>query len=230
MRGNPAYGDAPDGDAGSIPACAGEPSGTARGPVPPRVYPRVCGGTQPVFLRGSLYPGLSPRVRGNHGLVRQYHVRERSIPACAGEPPRRKVTAPGAEVYPRVCGGTCATSLKATSRQRSIPAGAGNQRLPPPKPPGERSIPACAGEPNPLGPNPLYLRVYPRVCGGTPAQGGFRRGFRGLSPRVRGNLTSGSSGGNWSRSIPACAGGTEKEHPNGTLDYGLSPRVRGNRV
>ena len=72
----------------------------------------------------------------------------------------------------------------------------------------------------------------------------------GLSPRVRGNLASGPSGGLWVRSIPACAGepgwrscsrapirvyprvcgGTAR---NVSRDYslvGLSPRVRGNRL
>ena len=40
---------------------------------------------------------LSPRPSGIEG---------RSIPACAGEPPRRGSPTPAVAVYPRVCGGT----------------------------------------------------------------------------------------------------------------------------
>ena len=50
---------------GSIPACAGEPSGVS--PVLPqvRVYPRVCGGTTSLACKTGENTGLSPRVRGN---------------------------------------------------------------------------------------------------------------------------------------------------------------------
>ena len=58
-------------------------------------------------------------------------------------------------------------------------------------------------------------RVYPRAYGGTHGSGRLQPG---LSPRVRGNLTTIRE-----RSIPARTG----EMP-GT--WGLSPRVRGNRI
>ena len=50
-----------------------------------------------------------------------------------------------------------------------------------------RSIPACAGEP--LNDNIIAgaHKVYPRVCGGTPAPEDWPALARGLSPRVRGN-------------------------------------------
>ena len=50
------------------------------------VYPRACGGTPMAASALRLSRGLSPRVRGNHGvavLVQRYHG---SIPARAGEP------------------------------------------------------------------------------------------------------------------------------------------------
>ena len=50
---------------GSIPACAGEPLDGHPPSLPPRVYPRVCGGTRPWRRRHRRDPGLSPRVRGN---------------------------------------------------------------------------------------------------------------------------------------------------------------------
>ena len=49
----------------SIPACAGEPPVAAPYPVPPWVYPRVCGGTFPLTINSVSRRGLSPRVRGN---------------------------------------------------------------------------------------------------------------------------------------------------------------------
>ena len=59
-------------------------------------------------------PGLSPRVRGNPGVL-AYGLRYGgSIPACAGEPLKVLCRDYDDEVYPRVCGGTfghCALRL-----------------------------------------------------------------------------------------------------------------------
>ncbi len=50
---------------GSIPACAGEPSGRDFLSGEDRVYPRVCGGTDAGLEDKASVQGLSPRVRGN---------------------------------------------------------------------------------------------------------------------------------------------------------------------
>ena len=50
--------------------------------------------------------GLSPRVRGNPSPKRIPPFVVGSIPACAGEPTPSPGNDSGAEVYPRVCGGT----------------------------------------------------------------------------------------------------------------------------
>ena len=132
---------------GSIPACAGEPSGGICAVVICAVYPRVCGGTRakvrPAFNRIS----LSPRVRGNpvaqSGL---YHP----------EP-----------VYPRVCGGTIRGPdgngwwLGLSPRVRGNRAGSVRSSG------SARSIPACAGEPRLQSRRQIAGGVYPRVCGGT---------------------------------------------------------------
>ena len=93
------------------------------------------------------------------------------------------------------------------------------------------------------------MTVYPRECGGTGAAGKARGFKKGLSPRVRGNLSMKPKTWTAYRSIPASAGeplrvewdNTElKVYPRecgGTQDLlvtvytaqGLSPRVRGNR-
>ena len=112
----------------------------------------------------------------------------------------------------------------------------------------DRSIPACAGEPRISHWLAPYLRVYPRVCGGTSGSVDGRRDVMGLSPRVRGNpplrrLLIPNVG-----SIPACAGeplqppcpatrtrvyprvcgGTLTGATSFSVLMGLSPRVRGN--
>ena len=113
-----------------------------------------------------------------------------------------------------------------------------------------RSIPACAGEPGRTALRIQSPRVYPRVCGGTSFEQLAKESEEGLSPRVRGNLSSARSSTSPSGSIPACAG--EPDSPSecvcmgwvyprvcgGTLAgwamaspvTGLSPRVRGNRL
>ena len=52
------------------------------------VYPRVCGGTADERIVELMCRGLSPRVRGNRALPQHSGYSQRSIPACAGEPPR----------------------------------------------------------------------------------------------------------------------------------------------
>ena len=106
VRGNLLKGNPPTGHHGSIPACAGEPHPPATAPHTTGVYPRVCGGTAPPRRLGPRAVGLSPRVRGNPTGMRWPFICERSIPACAGEPPRPLPGVWRRRVYPRVCGGT----------------------------------------------------------------------------------------------------------------------------
>ena len=132
---------------GSIPACAGEPRCgiVLRSSV--GVYPRVCGGTHETPVKDALMQGLSPRVRGNlrctdwrrlqGGLsprVRGNHPRdphaepeEGSIPACAGEPTRKKSTTLVFRVYPRVCGGTPCAREQHLAQQGLSPRVRGNR-------------------------------------------------------------------------------------------------------
>ena len=74
---------------GPIPASAGEPSMLRCCEAQRRAYPRECGGTDADADLLTLYPGLSPRVRGNHwnGIRPQAGIGP--IPASAGEPSAR---------------------------------------------------------------------------------------------------------------------------------------------
>ena len=167
VRGNPVHADELADNAGSIPACAGEPIIRLTANRRLRVYPRVCGGTSCCTTARMRVSGLSPRVQGNHQRDRQVPERQRSIPACAGEPGCWLWSNPADEVYPRVCGGTDTMASGRMGNCGLSPRVRGN----PPRIPeivvSDGSIPACAGEPALFSRySPLDV-VYPRVCGGT---------------------------------------------------------------
>ena len=138
-------------DRGSIPACAGEPTPNRRRIRGQAVYPRVCGGTDLVCPPAQEPEGLSPRVRGNPRRCGGLRGRCRSIPACAGEPPTPCMPTSNPRVYPRVCGGTGALVRVGQQVEGLSPRVRGNPSYERDGAAGERSIPACAGEPDPPG-------------------------------------------------------------------------------
>ena len=112
----------------SIPACAGEPWVDTYESDDPRVYPRVCGGTQDRTWGPIGDDGLSPRVRGNLVQVPLPALVARSIPACAGEPGIEWKTFCHCPVYPRVCGGTPKVSLSPSHCSGLSPRVRGNRQ------------------------------------------------------------------------------------------------------
>ena len=176
VRGNPAGGGYGRAVVGSIPACAGEPPPSIACWNASPVYPRVCGGTSSRKMGRRRRKGLSPRVRGNPLPPKRSSTPTGSIPACAGEPaviaprPQRR------EVYPRVCGGTSMAMGRGINQPGLSPRVRGNLAVNADGVAVQRSIPACAGEPD-LGPGWAGdSRVYPRVCGGTGRGAGFPGG------------------------------------------------------
>ena len=245
VRGNLVYGPESRFSEGSIPACAGEPGSCPFSVDPLGVYPRVCGGTLLRRITGSSDMGLSPRVRGNRYLIlglgwmglsprvrgnRNSNLSASddsgSIPACAGEPGYGETSSGQHRVYPRVCGGTSISRVAPGLPKGLSPRVRGNlcRRPVPVCRPG--SIPACAGEPASSMFTLVKVRVYPRVCGGTPFMRSRSSPRPGLSPRVRGNHRITAALPARAGSIPACAG----EPPLGTLpsgESGVYPRVCG---
>ena len=130
----------------------------------------------------------------------------RSIPASAGEPRQGKSCQGRAEVYPRECGGTGATTWIGMDDGGLSPRVRGNRRRACPLDAHGRSIPASAGEPMWASFSVASPPVYPRECGGTntPALYPIQRG--GLSPRVRGNHERREAAIPTIGSIPASAG------------------------
>ena len=130
--------------------------------------------------------GLSPRARGNLTEVIAEKLKERSIPAGAGEPRIGIRKMPIISVYPRGRGGTQHLSHPLIETLRSIPAGAGE--------------PSCTRW------HGTIERVYPRGRGGTPLFGAVQVTEMGLSPRARGNRQQSCARIGVFRSIPAGAG------------------------
>ncbi len=210
----------------------------------------MCGGTLIVAAGNNSFSGLSPRVRGNRLRTRRPSMPARSIPACAGEPPGAWIARTLDTVYPRVCGGTPRRIRSPGRIQGLSPRVRGNPSVCSAHVFANGSIPACAGEPEFAPDASIQIKVYPRVCGGTPAAKPACLVFGGLSPRVRGNPKTAKMAPISQRSIPACAGepamptdyasmvevyprvcgGTAEQARVEPLSDGLSPRVRGNPV
>ena len=206
MRGNQHQARPTSSPTGSIPAHAGEPSFRPSSTTTPRVYPRACGGTVSQNEAKNRRQGLSPRMRGNHGVRSRVELRVGSIPAHAGEPHPRPWPAPWIWVYPRACGGTWA--LKGLSRKSwgLSPRMRGNRVVKAHAEDIKGSIPAHAGEPSIRRRCREHRRVYPRACGGTIMLGSVQPLDKGLSPRMRGNPGTKRGARQWTRSIPAHAG------------------------
>ena len=226
VRGNPRRIVSPRHSAGSIPACAGEPSSDTANVTIQGVYPRVCGGTVDSEIAAEVEPGLSPRVRGNRTRSPTTYAVPGSIPACAGEPSRNGLLNPCLRVYPRVCGGTWHWRVGYPGNTGLSPRVRGNRDQLLIRESRRGSIPACAGEPPAKANAATWPRVYPRVCGGTSTDISNSALTQGLSPRVRGNRESIAWHCQPMGSIPACAGepGEQRELH---LFPGVYPRVCG---
>ena len=171
------------------------------------VYPRVCGGAVCARFPIRSPQGLSPRVRGSprdRDLVARVVG---SIPACAGEPGRRRPKPCRWRVYPRVCGGALRSvrllllAWGLSPRVRGSPGAKSALNA------TDGSIPACAGS--------LLTQRFLGVLGGSiPACAGEPKksthslspSVAGLSPRVRGSPRLGRASDAAAGSIPACAG------------------------
>ena len=110
----------------SIPACAGEPTGCLLALHCLQVYPRVCGGAFGQRRIEWTLQGLSPRVRGATGALREGFAFWVYPRVCGGAQAWKSLTVQAPGLSPRVRGSRCyySTPKRCT-----------------------RSIPACAGEP-----------------------------------------------------------------------------------
>ena len=157
----------------SIPARAGEPKLDHGFLGWRRVYPRPCGGAPGSLDKLAHGPGLSPPVRGSQLHEKLDKLKERSIPARAGEPsrspavgadhrgsiPARAGEPPdafrelvGEGVYPRPCGGAEGSRCRARPSHGLSPPVRGSLGRVSTNDHRFGSIPARAGEPKPASP------------------------------------------------------------------------------
>ncbi len=195
---------------GSIPACAGEASGSGIKVTCPQVDPRVCGGG----WRGRL---LKRRSRD---------IRKGSIPACAREATNSAVTNSRMRVDPRVCGGGSSPRRAPMTCIGRSPRVRGRPGKITPCHTDAGSIPACAGEAKQAWMAWARMKVDPRVCGGGDSIRAILRLLTGRSPRVRGRPSVRLCPCPPWRSIPACAGEAIEYQRVGALK-GVDPRVCG---
>ena len=197
---------------GSIPACAGETSGTPVSDAAGRVYPRLCGGNKRATSKCPTSSGLSPLVRGKQVEWIYQGQSDGSIPACAGETVGhiRRFVIDG--VYPRLCGGNPRKALRASCLRGLSPLVRGKPEHGAIWLMCNGSIPACAGETDQSVTSEIDQWVYPRLCGGNSAHFLLFGLPLGLSPLVRGKLPNASSLMGVYGSIPACAGETATGH------------------
>ena len=187
-------------------------------------------------------------MRGNPLLGRREVECPGSIPAYAGEPVCCRLAPAPVGVYPRVCGGTAFRVGDSLAFAGLSPRMRGNPRQPPAARGRPGSIPAYAGEPTRQASGCPMMRVYPRVCGGTPNYDTVALADTGLSPRMRGNLLQPPLQLHNAGSIPAYAGEPQATASTRTArrvyprvcggtphrtraimpPSGLSPRMRGN--
>ena len=213
-------------------------------------YPRGRGGTRVTGPPAAPGRGLSPRARGNRTPITFDRRTGGPIPAGAGEPRRFRGASSCGGAYPRGRGGTRWSLLLFSALLGLSPRARGNRsdgagrfdKLGP--------IPAGAGEPAPGAPSLRCSRAYPRGRGGTVAAEGGMVGWRGLSPRARGNHLRprlsrhnrgpipagagephrGCNVGGPGRAYPRGRGGTSRRRVATATGKGLSPRARGNRA
>ena len=133
--------------AGSIPACAGNPPAPAAVRHRRGVHPRVCGESEEERLPGQVQQGPSPRVRGIPGRAPAAGPAAGSIPACAGNPRRRRGRSTATGVHPRVCGESASRTRSWTDATGPSPRVRGIRRARRVALAEIGSIPACAGNP-----------------------------------------------------------------------------------
>ena len=205
---------------GSIPAPAGETASPQRFSRRSGVHPRACGGNGAVIVVFQVGSGPSPRLRGKHQVPAPGAGRLRSIPAPAGETPKRLTARRYRRVHPRACGGNFSSCLASSPRCGPSPRLRGKLHADVGVGSADGSIPAPAGETSLRAWHLRRAAVHPRACGGNGSQPAVRLKSVGPSPRLRGKRHQPMVELQRFRSIPAPAGET-----SGTRTGGRPPPV-----
>ena len=191
---------------GPIPACAGQPRHARRCHPTTGAYPRLRGATIDTGLIELLRQGLSPLARGNHGTAIWLCWSKGPIPACAGQPGRRRWCQSAAGAYPRLRGATPLAPALIRCESGLSPLARGNLLT--------------------INRNYSPTRAYPRLRGATFSKALAVAWIAGLSPLARGNHMDGANGSTTFGPIPACAG-QPSPHSHQAPSWRAYPRLRG---
>ena len=169
-------------------------------------HPRVCGENLIGWIRGIMFIGTSPRMRGKPDWVALTAQKYRNIPAYAG---KTKLCLSVNVLYD-------GTSPRMRGKLRTFELSARQQR----------NIPAYAGKTSGRSPRHQSAQEHPRVCGENHQHRRRRRKYVGTSPRMRGKRHSHHRRKCRRRNIPAYAGKTPPDTTTSNLTT-EHPRVCG---
>ncbi len=210
----------------SIPACAGL---TVVHRVIHRraaVHPRVRGAHGGAGVSGGVLRGPSPRARGSPATPTRAPAWPRSIPACAGLTRASARRRRAFSVHPRVRGAHQRMPIRRPRHAGPSPRARGSRVTASQGAQVARSIPACAGLTAGNSRSAAMATVHPRVRGAHLEKIIGTGDTTGPSPRARGSPIATPGHCPRCRSIPACAGLTERHHGH-TGQAPVHPRVRG---
>ena len=213
-------------DAGSIPAHAGEPQFSTVSWTPPWVHPRTRGGATAEAERLITEAGPSPHTRGSRRAADHPRAPVGSIPAHAGEPPKRRLSRSSDRVHPRTRGGAAFVRSRFHRTTGPSPHTRGSRGDEEDRPGSRGSIPAHAGEPRPSRRDAPSAWVHPRTRGGAATSWSVVSAGTGPSPHTRGSRDCEYGAVEASGSIPAHAGEPVRQRSRGPVP-GVHPRTRG---
>ena len=214
------------------------------------VYPRWRGEHDKSLTKNNSTPGLSPLARGTHHYFGKSVIKNRFIPAGAGNTYRSNGRNTEFSVYPRWRGEHSTTENLYESNSGLSPLARGTLAKQTSGYAWCRFIPAGAGNTKFILINTAFVSVYPRWRGEHFTTIGGHATAHGLSPLARGTQIWGAPLMKSKRFIPAGAGNTSclmcrwpggtvyprwrGEHPfifvSSWRDLGLSPLARGTRT
>ncbi len=169
-------------------------------------------------------------MRGKQCGIDYGEIIHRSIPARAGETSGQVECVKTARVYPRPCGGNGKEAIYNLLAEGLSPPVRGKRVFTSLAFIPGGSIPARAGETRIPTRSPAPTRVYPRPCGGNIHSRGDTRRFWGLSPPVRGKQPHLVREAYLPWVYPRPCGGNLLFAVVFVVDEGLSPPVRGKRL
>ena len=151
-----------------IPARAGQTSPSSPAISPATDHPRACGANGMDLNHGPLGTGSSPRVRGKRSRWGFPFLRNRIIPARAGQTGSWLPQEQAAPDHPRACGANCHWCVHTLTASGSSPRVRGKPRCVTCRTLRHRIIPARAGQTRWQAKRTRRNQDHPRACGANP--------------------------------------------------------------